>query len=353
MTDKNGIEEAGPGNKSPPCIDFLEKYNKLKSALDERIVGQREAKKSFLIGIAKHLLRIRHPELRLKKSNLLLVGPSGCGKTEMVKAASSVLGIPFVIEDASKFTSTGYRGRDATDILADLIVKAELDTKWAECGIVYIDEIDKLCIFQPGTAGHDYKVSDQTTFLTLLEEEELTVYIKGKGEFPIDTKDILFIAGGAFSVNKKTDRTAVGFFCTEEAEQISERNISRADLIEYGMIQEMAGRFSTIIQFQPLSVEDLYRIATLRDGILSEYMRIFSLLGCELNITEETVLNLCKEAYNEEIGARGLKTVFDRYFEKKLYSVLEKTRTELQKEENYEVKPNAEKSEKRFQTTEV
>ncbi len=343
---------------TPPLFDYRKVYDKLKSALDMNICGQDEAKRALIVGIIKLLIRIQHPELNLKKSNILLVGPSGCGKTEMVRVISQALDLPMVIEDASKFTAAGYRGRDASDMIEDLLIKAGYDVKAAEHGIIYIDEIDKLCLFDSGSIGHDYKISDQTTFLTLLESDEITVNIRGRGAVNIKTDNILFISGGAFSVKnmKETDRMSVGFLSPFSSVSKESDTISHTDLIRYGMTKELAGRLSTIVRFRPLNVDDLYRIATGANGIMSGYEKMLSLLGEEQKISEEEIRKLCIEAYSEGIGARGLKTIFDKYFEEQIFKALQKSiiNSESQKEENSdETESKPEESSRGFQTMEV
>lgn len=308
-----------------PNYDIVDTYGRLKAALDKNIYGQEEAKQSLIVGVIRHLLRVEQPELGLSKSNIIMTGPTGCGKTEMVRVISKVINVPLVTADTTKITASGYKGRDASDVIADLLEKANYDVDLAERGIVYLDEIDKMCIFTNGSQGHEYKTADQTSLLTLIEGEEITIDLRSRGKHRIKTDNILFIAGGAFGIKsiKETDRKNPVGFLSPSGMIEDTGGISHTDLIRYGMIKELAGRFTTIVRLRPLSVSDLYAIATAEDGILSGYEKTLSVFGENVKIPDNVVRTLCAEAHAEGIGARGLKTIFDRYFEWVLYSLLE------------------------------
>ena len=309
-------------------------YKTLKDALDESVVGQDEAKKKIITGVLKHCMKAKNPDVPIDKSNILLVGPSGCGKTEIIRVISKALGVPMVTEDANAFTEAGYRGRDAIEMLYDLITAADGNIERAEHGIIYIDEIDKLCISAENSQS-SYRRGDQASFLTLVEGAEVMLLDRNRDRFSMSTKDILVIAGGAFEgiKQKKSEsemKSAVGFMRSlspyEGDKTVKKKDeITHADLIKFGMMRELAGRFSCIAELKPLSVDDLFRISKQsKNSVLRQYEALFLSLGKDKIIDDDTVMELCKKAYAEGTGARALKTVFDSFFEKLFLNVISK-----------------------------
>ena len=319
--------------------------------LNEVVIGQVAPKKALAIELYNHVLRLKEKGtlnkmgMTIKKNNLLLSGPSGCGKTMLAETISKALNIPMVIYTASQLTEHGYSGNDIESILSALLAKCDGNVKLAEKGIVFIDEIDKLARRDIGDLSKDVNASGvQRSLLRMIESDQCSVPPIGSGRLhpdqkliEIDTSDILFICGGAFSgiekivedrLNKKDKGLScntIGFgssnskkkqYTTQELRTI----ISVEDLIEYGMLQEFVGRFPIISNLQPLDTNDLIKIMQLPGGILDEYKAYFQLIGKTLNIQNSALQHIAKIVLSNGTGARGIRSVLKNLLEDHMFN---------------------------------
>ena len=309
----------------------------IKAYLDERVVGQTTAKMILSVALYNHLQRVDNPivdGVELDKSNLLFVGPSGSGKTHMIQNASKLLDIPFVIIDATSLTESGYVGLDVEDCIARLYQAAGGDIKKTQRGIVYIDEIDK-----KGRKGENTSITRdvsgegvQQALLKMLEGCEVKVSPQGgrknpHGEFiTIDTKNILFILGGAFvgiedvvAKRLNQDNTGIGFLARlpDEKADAKERrakakDVKHEDIGKFGLIPELIGRLPIIVPFEYLSENDLVRILTEpKNAIISQFQKLFELDHVRLEFRKEALIAIAKHAIEKKTGARGLRSIIE------------------------------------------
>ncbi len=338
-------------------IEFDMKPEELEQWLDRFVVRQDRAKAVLATKICTHFRRIAY--LKNKKSsaqpvgniknNVILVGPTGVGKTYLVKLVASRLGVPFVKGDATKFSETGYVGGDVEDLVRDLVKKAGGDIEKASCGIVYIDEIDKIASTR-GIHGPDVsRAGVQRALLKLLEETDVEIkpahdpisqieaierYRKtGKREADsINTKNILFIVSGAFSglaeiIRKRQSRNGMGFGAdvstTDEHDWL--RDITPQDLVEFGFENEFVGRLPVTAVLDPLSEDDLYEILRNPESVvITSKKQDFRAYGIDIRFEDSALRLLASHAFREQTGARALVSVLERVllpFEKKLPSL--------------------------------
>ena len=265
----------------------------VKNYLDAYVVGQDKAKKALAVAAYNHYKRTRH-NAKIKKSNVLMIGPSGSGKTYAVQKLAEFLNCKFMMVDATQFTSTGYVGKDVTEIISELCAMCEFNEEVASKAIIYIDEIDKIKRKSSHDGSPDVNgVGVQQSLLKLLEGSEIGYEMNG---FPkkLNTKDILFICSGAFVGldEPKTDA-----------------------LIKYGMIPEFLGRFSVVALLEALKAEDLKKILTeSKDSVLKSYEEWFKSEGIELVVEDSSLDEIIKNALEKGLGARGLQNVLDDVF---------------------------------------
>ncbi len=293
--------------------------------LDTIVIGQGEAKKRLAVGVTNHYKRIREmdasssrtnddlADVKIEKSNILLLGPTGCGKTFLLKSLAEKLDVPFAISDATTLTEAGYVGEDVENILLRLLIAADYDVSKAERGIVYIDEIDKLRKSN-GNVSITRDVSGegvQQALLKMVEGKVCHVPSQGGRKHPeahtieIDTTNILFVCGGAF----------VGLDEKRAAEQVTPH-----DLVQYGMIPEFVGRFPVIVELQELGLQDLMEILTEpRDALLKQYRKLCRIDNVDLDFTDDAVAEIAKRALKLKTGARGLRSVVESFMSEFLY----------------------------------
>ena len=306
-------------------IEFAKTPTELKNDLDRFIIGQEKGKKIMATAIAFHYRRLGHSlkealanngkdidealrQTRTPKANILLIGPTGCGKTYTAETASSFVGVPFVVEDLTKFSETGYVGQNTGDILVDLLVAAGGNPQVAQMGIVYLDELDKIA----AEAASYRDVSGrgvQKGLLKLVEGVENTVDM-GKERLAISTKHVLFIAGGVFEkldavVQKRMDLH--GFTGEWRDHLLTE------DLVVFGMERQLMGRFPVRVSYDMLTTQNLIDILTQsEDSPLKAYVHDFKTWGIELEFTKEALKAVALKSQQERTGARGLISILHR-----------------------------------------
>lgn len=273
---------------------MIKKPKQIKQELDKYVIGQNDAKKKLSVAAYNHLKRVNGQGC--KKNNLLFIGPTGCGKTYMVSKLSKIIDTPFLTVDATSFTSAGYEGRSVEEIVTDLIFICEDNQKKAEKSIVYIDEIDKV---RKNNKDSDVNGAGvQQSLLKLIEGFEVSYASKrsrnGECDSKFDTKNILFICSGAFEGLEDFDTKS---------------------LIEFGMMPEFLGRFSSVSKLEKLNKEDYKQILLhSKDSILVEFKNWFKSENCELIVSNDAIDFIAEKAEQKGLGARGLHGILDDIF---------------------------------------
>ena len=303
----------------------------IKEFLDSYIIGQDEAKIAMSVAVCQHFKRINNPnkEIKLEKTNVLLLGPTGCGKTLMAKKIAEYLDLPFAICDATGITEAGYVGDDVESVLIRLLSAADNDIEKCQRGIIYIDEIDKIAR-KGESASITRDVSGegvQQGLLKMIEGSVCRVPAADKRKHPkgemleIDTSGILFICGGAFVgldkiIDRRSEVNGIGFtgkVGAKEKTEISFHDVTTKDLITFGMIPEFIGRFGLITSVDELSTTQL--IAILKEpknSLLQQYKYLFELDGVELGFEEDAFLAIAEKAKKMQTNARGLKNILEK-----------------------------------------
>lgn len=302
----------------------------IKAHLDEHVIGQDEAKIVLSVAIANHYKRINNPpkDLEINKGNVLFIGPTGSGKTLLAKSVAKYLNVPFVVADATSLTEAGYVGDDVESMISMLLTLADGDVARAERGIVFIDEIDKIARKSESTSiTRDVSGEGvQQALLKLIEGTTCRVTIGGRRKHPqadmieVNTKNILFIAGGAFVglsdvIKNRIQGSSIGFGAEVKSkmDKVTLNHVTPEDLTRYGMIPEFIGRFANTISLESLDVEQLIRVLTeVRNGFIEQYKYLFSIDGVELNFTDDAIRLLAQRCIDLKTGARGLQAELEK-----------------------------------------
>lgn len=316
----------------------------IKNRLDEYVIGQEEAKKTVSVAVYNHYKRIMQndddDEVEIQKSNILVLGPTGTGKTYIAQTLARVLNVPFAIADATTLTEAGYVGEDVENILLRLIQAADYDIEKAEKGIIYIDEIDKISRRgeNPSITRDVSGEGVQQALLKILEGTVASVPPQGGRKHPqqeylqIDTKNILFICGGAFQgieeiIQNRLGKRTIGFGAeipvkgSKEAVEMYQY-IEPVDLLKYGLIPELIGRIPIVVSVHQLTEDSLVTILKEpKNSLVKQYTKLFEMDNCDIEFTDRALRAVARKSLERKTGARGLRSILEKSMMEIMYEI--------------------------------